>query len=128
MHLLPAKLNTLPLHLQTQQQQNMLNGESGGGNHFSMDMHEAVMNTVAHTPHVLNSYLDNQPMTFYASHPADYAKLVDVCQMHHLQMDVSEKEVVPWFVYSLHNKDRVVKLECPMAVKSFAQASTDLSS
>lgn len=40
-------------------------------------------------------------------------KLVESCWAHYNRMEVNEKEILPWFVYTIRNRNRVLKLTPP---------------
>jgi hypothetical protein len=43
-----------------------------------------------------------------------HLKLVDVCLKHFLSTDINEKDILPWFIYNIRNRDKVLKLKPPL--------------
>jgi hypothetical protein len=33
----------------------------------------------------------------------EYQDLVDACNQHYQQLEIGEKDVIPWFIYAVHN-------------------------
>lgn len=82
MHLLPAKLSHSVIHGSS-----VDSTESSANNFFD-----------------LSSHVDALAIEHYSYNQQDYQKLVDICNLHYRQIDVTEKEIVPWFVYCLRNR------------------------
>lgn len=104
MHLLPAKLNpsappTTPYTPQP-----------GTGTQQAMDttgMERALSdNTSANSAFILNSFMDTVAVQHYTKSPQDYQKLLDICHLHYHQIEVAEKDILPWFVYSVHARGK----------------------
>jgi hypothetical protein len=42
-------------------------------------------------------------------------ELVDKCKKHFSKMEINEKDILPWFVYNVRNRGKILKMNPPLA-------------